>query len=786
MTRIFRSSLRSRLLLLVLLALLPAFVLILVTAWEQRQLAAMEAQESALRVARAAASNQERLIEGARSLLIGISQVPAGPPPGSPRGCGTLLPDLRRRFPIYVNLSEATAGGDLTCSAQPLRGLISVADQPYFLRAKATHDVVVSGYVVEPVTGRPALTVAWPALGPTGELRRVFFASVDLGGILSFAERARLPSNSIFVVADAGGMVLARHPESERWVGQPLPEQAIAQAIRAQQSEGRVTVDGVDGITRLFAFTPVGGLPPADRLYFAVGISREEVFTEADRSLVRNLLSLGLVGAVALGMAAIIGHILIIRRLREVVRTAEIVRAGDLSARADVGGNDEIALMGSAFNAMAERLASMVKAEQETRDGLAERVNELDLTNRLGELLQACLTVQEAYAVIERILKELFRGDSGAVFMCSSSRNLIEVVARWGPTPQSTAGVFAIEECWALRSGRAHVVDDMRTGPLCTHLPSPAPRAYLCTPLVAQGDALGILYLGFSARGRLSPEPLTECQAARRRHRGRARRAGARQRAAPRGAPQPVDPRSPHRALQPALHGGDAGARGAARAARRAAHGRAHARPRPLQAASTTTTTTTRATPSCAELGRRLLAQPPASRTWRAGSAARSSCSCCPRPRSPTRSAAPRSCASEIKRLRVSDKGRLLGPVTISIGLAAYPEHGLAGDTLLHAADAALYRAKREGRDRVVIGEAEIPGRGSPRSISSFRRAGPGAGGRRGSEDHEARVRSTRRGWAPSGPFAHEFRRRANGSLDPCPAPPSAPQREPAKPTAAL
>jgi len=63
----------------------------------------------------------------------------------------------------------------------------------------------------------------------------------------------------------------------------------------------------------------------------------------------------------------------------------------------------------------------------------------------------------------------------------------------------------------------------------------------------------------------------------------------------------------------------------------------------------------------------------------------------------------------EIKRLRVSDKGRLLGPVTISIGLAAYPEHGLAGDALLHAADSALYRAKREGRDRVVIAETEVP-----------------------------------------------------------------------------
>ena len=706
MTRIFRSSLRSRLLLLVLLALLPAFVLILVTAWEQRQLAATDAQENALRIARAAASNQERLIEGARSLLIGISQVPAMPP-GSPRGCGTLLPDLRRRFPVYVNLSEATAGGEIICSAQPLRGLMSVADQSYFLRAKATHDVVVSGFVIEPVTGRPALIVAWPALGPTGEVRRVFFASVDLGGIHSFAERARLPLNSTFVVADAAGVVVARHPESERWLGQPLPEHAIAQAIRAQQGEGRMTVNGVDGITRLFAFTPVGGLPPADRLYFAVGISREEVFTEADRSLVRNLLSLGLVGAVALGMAAIIGHIMIIRRLREVVRTAEIVRAGDLSARADVGGNDEIAVMGHAFNAMAERLANMVKAEQETRDGLAERVNELDLTNRLGELLQACLTVQEAYAVIERILKELFRGDSGAVFACSPSRNLIEAVARWGPTPQSTAGVFAIEECWALRSGRTHVVDDMPTGPLCTHLPSPAPGAYLCTPLVAQGDALGILYLGVAARGRLSPAPLPETKrrlAATVAEHVALGLANVRLREVLRSQSirDPLTGLFNRRYMEETL---EREVRRAQRAGRPMAvlmldldhfkrinddfdHDAGDALLREIGAALLRNLR--REDVACRFGGEEFVLVLPEASLADAERRAEE-------------------LRAEIKRLRVSDKGRLLGPVTISIGLAAYPEHGLAGDALLHAADAALYRAKREGRDRVVIGEAEIP-----------------------------------------------------------------------------
>src|SRR4030095_11100788 len=172
MTPIFRSSLRSRLLLLVLLALLPALALILVTAWEQRQLAATAAKESALRVARVAASNLERLIEGARSLLIGIAQAPAVQP-GNPRACGALFGDLRRRFPIYANLSEATVAGDITAPPQTWRTPTTVSAQPYFLRARATHDFVVSGYAVEPVTGRPVLLLAWPALGPTRGGRRV-------------------------------------------------------------------------------------------------------------------------------------------------------------------------------------------------------------------------------------------------------------------------------------------------------------------------------------------------------------------------------------------------------------------------------------------------------------------------------------------------------------------------------------------------------------------------------------------------------------------------------------
>jgi diguanylate cyclase (GGDEF)-like protein len=59
----------------------------------------------------------------------------------------------------------------------------------------------------------------------------------------------------------------------------------------------------------------------------------------------------------------------------------------------------------------------------------------------------------------------------------------------------------------------------------------------------------------------------------------------------------------------------------------------------------------------------------------------------------------------EIKKMNLMFQGQFIGPITISMGVAAYPAHGINLDDLLRAADTALYKAKQEGRDRVVIRE---------------------------------------------------------------------------------
>ncbi len=131
----------------------------------------------------------------------------------------------------------------------------------------------------------------------------------------------------------------------------------------------------------------------------------------------------------------------------------------------------------------------------ETRvEELEQRTNEMTLLNEMADILRACLTAEEAYEVIAQVAQKVFPEQGGALLVIGSFRNIVESVAEWGDTSRVEL-TFTPGECWALRRGRAHWVEDTKTGLLCRHLHSPPPRGYLCVPMMAQSEAVGILHL---------------------------------------------------------------------------------------------------------------------------------------------------------------------------------------------------------------------------------------------------------------------------------------------------
>lgn len=125
---------------------------------------------------------------------------------------------------------------------------------------------------------------------------------------------------------------------------------------------------------------------------------------------------------------------------------------------------------------------------------LEERTREMTLLNDMGDILRACLTTEEAYNVIVRVAQQVFPVQVGALYVISSSRNLVESVAVWGD-PSLAERSFSPHECWALRRGRTHWVENSRSGLICRHIHHPPADGYLCIPMMAQSEAIGVLHL---------------------------------------------------------------------------------------------------------------------------------------------------------------------------------------------------------------------------------------------------------------------------------------------------
>jgi len=97
----------------------------------------------------------------------------------------------------------------------------------------------------------------------------------------------------------------------------------------------------------------------------------------------------------------------------------------------------------------------------------------------------------------------LFRGASGCLALLSSSRNRVESAAEWGVCP--TAQIYGPEECWAFRRGRTHIHPGGNSTPRCSHLLGDG--ASICVPLIANGDTIGTLSMQEDDSLSASPNP---------------------------------------------------------------------------------------------------------------------------------------------------------------------------------------------------------------------------------------------------------------------------------------
>ena len=330
---------------------------------------------------------------------------------------------------------------------------------------------------------------------------------------------------------------------------------------------------------------------------------------------------------------------------------------------------------------------------------LTERSKRATMLAKMGELLQSCVSKDEVFAAALGFGPKIFPTSRGAVALLNPARNLAEVAGSWHDCHLEEP-MFDPSACWALRTGHPHLVVAGDKTARCAHAAG-VENTYLCIPILAQGQALGILHFQATeevpvlADAELSLKTTFAGQVGL-----SVANIGLREALRSQSIRDPLTGLYNRRFLTEML---DREIRRAVRAEQSLGilildldhfkkfndtYGH-DAGDSVLRETALLLSKSIRVEDTVCRFGGEefVIILPTADLNGAHGRAER--------------------IRSKLRELTVLHQGQSLGMITVSVGVSALPEHGTSAKELLEAADAALYRAKREGRDRVV--NADVP-----------------------------------------------------------------------------
>jgi signal transduction histidine kinase/DNA-binding response OmpR family regulator len=360
-------SLMARLLVLVVLAVLPALGIQAYNEYDLRQQRESEIRQQTVQITRQFGEEMGELREGARQLLVSLGQIPAVRSL-DPTACSSLFATLQRKFGSYSLLGAADLRGRVFCASSPLVSM-SVADAPFFVRGMAQDGLAVGNYWEDPATGRKMIHFALKFYDDADKVAGLVFAGLDLDWLSEhLKERGLSPSASI-LIADREGNIISRLPNPEKLVGKNMRKSH--EAIMDGDTAGWEEAKGVDGLTRIFGYVPAQ-LSPYD-LFLSAGQSKAQAL-EPIVNATRRGVALILAGLALAAYAASIGGRLFIQRpINSLLDVTNQWRNGNDSARVAVRDDgSEFSRLAGAFNAMADALAARHQAQQAAEEELRQ------------------------------------------------------------------------------------------------------------------------------------------------------------------------------------------------------------------------------------------------------------------------------------------------------------------------------------------------------------------------------------------------------------------------------
>jgi diguanylate cyclase (GGDEF)-like protein len=210
----------------------------------------------------------------------------------------------------------------------------------------------------------------------------------------------------------------------------------------------------------------------------------EATLRDAQQQMRRMLvLALGVALVVAVVVLLVTREVagLLEQPVRQLIEASERVSHGDFEPSLPAPADNEFGVLSQSFSHMTGAL----RQERE----------ELAALNRFSEAVTQCTSEEEVYDHVLHSIKERFRPTQVMIFKLNAEENVLEAAATLAPLPEEVRDWPVIPEphnCKAVRMGRRFRVNDVRAEPLCpAKFVPPSEGSYYCGPLIAGGVIIG-------------------------------------------------------------------------------------------------------------------------------------------------------------------------------------------------------------------------------------------------------------------------------------------------------
>jgi signal transduction histidine kinase/CheY-like chemotaxis protein len=327
-------SIRKRLLLIVLLAMLPPTLLVAVRFFQDYHHEIAHAATDLTLAANTLAQNLDEKIQGTSQLLYGLARA-RDLDTTDRAACSTFLSDVLQEYPLYTGILTIRPDGTLFCDSLNSGRELDLRDRRYYQEALGR----VSGVALEPafgrLTGTAVVQIAFPVRAPDGKLQHILLASLDLNKFLNGNAQKALLSGARIALVDRRGTLLTVYPGNETSkgrIGSDLNGTDLFRFAQRHPMGGVGELAGIgDGPQVWASVVTTGERDPG--LFILAGRSKAELVAEANERLTQGALLLFVLSLFLVGGAWLVAEHAIRRPVKRIAHAVSQLGQGDLATR---------------------------------------------------------------------------------------------------------------------------------------------------------------------------------------------------------------------------------------------------------------------------------------------------------------------------------------------------------------------------------------------------------------------------------------------------------------------